>query len=393
MSALSILKNVSFLLAILFCLVNSNLYAQNPAPLKFIVKGTIEGNSNNNLIIGTETRRKIEPIEDQALNVSLDLGIDIPVFKTDRFSFIYKVYNENQQNTDFLKRTDHSFISSLRGKLFNKFGYNVEGSFKSYLFRELENLNFNQLSLVTKLHYMFESGITIETQYLFRNRDFTGDNNNVTGYSVIGSNQNTIKFRAKKWLSQYFRAGIEYIYSAERFQSTPSTYLNAISGLSAKGKRQDTYFAIQPEITTLLFDRMILLNVGYQIESNSSNSLYYNYEGFKGLADVVIDLHEDHSFSAEFTYGAYQYPDRQFDKRFTNPKEDFRTTFFLTYNWDVFDFLTWKLTYNYMENDSNDSPFYKQSYSLTYSSFKQSIVGTSFQFNIGRMLKNGEFIR
>ncbi len=357
---------------------------QTASPPGFILTGSISAISNDNLIIGTETRSPMKPISAQFLTYSVTAGVNMALAVSHRLAAAYSFYVENQPQASFLRRNDHTLSLDVKGQAGNSFGYVVNGAYRLYHFKELGSLNFNQTHLHGAVYYQLPFGLMLEGGYFYLNKHFTEDDNNITGYSLVTSTQQKFEARAKKWLGKRFRLSLRYSAGNLHYEPTSSTYLNHISGLSPEQERIDHFFAVQPELLILLWGNRVLFNLGYQAERNSSNSDYYEYSGLKALADIVIAPHPKHTFTVETNFGVYDYSLRQFDVRYKNTKEDFRTTVFVTYQWEVSGLLNLQINYNFMKNDSNDSFDYNPLTSRTYSSFTQNFFRASLEVQFGQ---------
>ncbi len=367
------------------------LWAQKTSPVfQWITRAHIAAIYNDNLVIGTESRTPLPPLDDRYLNYTVDVGFRLALPFSQYLTAMYSYNKEDEQQVTFLQRVDQVFYGEWWGQLGRFLRYQVVARYQSFDFVELSELNFNQFSLKGYTVWQIPNGMQIHLDVSREQKRFVRPSDNVTGYSLVDASENRFNMRWRKWVTHHWQIDFRLLVGAIVYAPTKSVFLNNLSGLSPVQQRKDKRLILHPRIGRLLWNDALYLSGGIQVEQNNSNSDYYDFSGVQVTGDVAWSLTTHHFLAVEGAYGVYRYPRRRFDSRYRNTKEDFRLSFAVTYQWEITAYLELELNYQLLQNNSNDSIDYNPFTTLTYSTFQQNVFKATVHVDLGRFLFNAD---
>jgi hypothetical protein len=342
---------------------------------------SVAQSSNSNLIIGTETRAKTDPLRDSIGNLAVTFGLEKIFPQQGNATLLFRFGNVSQQNVTTL-RSQNLTVSAMATKFFGpKATLRFNGDFDSYAFYNFRDLSFNETRLRLEFERFTGLGLIYELGANFRNKRFHNRIANVVGFTLVNSRRAEVGIRLKYWQTRWLRLGGRYLLTWEGWDKTDSQYLQFLSGLTADERRNDFTHSVQPEITVVPF-RQFAVTVGYQFQQNLANSDYYRFRAHSLVYQGTLKLGDSHVIFAEGSYGIVDYYRRRFDMRYLNTKEDFRTTFALQYDLRFMPFLYINAKYTYFANDSNDAIDFNPATSLTYSNFAQDVISVGARLDL-----------
>ena len=348
---------------------------------KFIKEFGYTLSRNNNVVIGTETRAKLDPLRDSINNLNATLGLYQRFPNRGEIYGLYSIDLINHDTVDFLSARQHSLLVFGERYFGLSTSLRVRGNLKFFDFYNLNELSFLQNSLEISLDKITSLGIIYELDAMVGNRSFPNGISNITGYALVNSRQVQLSTRVKFWQTAWLRWGLRYSLFLEQYDGTESTYLNTLSGLTSDEGRRDLIHSLQPEVTLVLL-KGCALTLGYQHQRNASNSDYYKFRGNTMFAQSTIRFNDENLLFVQASYGIYDYYHRQFDERYINTKKDFRTSFNLNYQYRLLDFMFWEARYAHFNNDSNDSIDFDPLTSKSYSTFSQHVFNVGLRFDL-----------
>jgi len=336
---------------------------------------------NSNVVIGTETRAKLDPVEDNIQNLNLRFGFYRALADKGFLVALYEFDLVDHAQTRILRSRNHGLQLALERPLETNRALQLGGDVTYYGFHNLKEVSFYHTNVTVQLETFTRSGLIYELALTFSSRNFPSGTSNVVGYSLVNSQRLEGSARLKYWYTPWMRWGLRSTVNREAYDKTRSTYLLAVSGLSRDDHRIDLTPSLQPEILLVPFQKLAL-TLGYQFQYNDSNSDYYRFLGHTLIARMVIRLNERALLFGEGTYGVFDYFKRRFDDRYLNTKEDFRRSLALDYRYELTEYLQVEAQYTYFANDSNDSLDYNPLTTKTYSTFSQAVFNLSFKIDL-----------
>lgn len=363
----------------IFLLLGHTAYPQSARPT-VSMRLRLSGWSNDNLIVGTETRTQTEPIQDLTGNTLFDIAITGDVSQSGSYSVDFLLDVVQHQETEFLRERNRLLRGSFIGTIGDRFHYGTKIEYGWNKFPNLSNANSRKIGLSSYLRFYLLKGLLGVLRYDYASSEFPNIGTGAAGYSLIKSKSHEFTFDVRKWLSDKIRFGLTYKFKGTKYASTESVYLIGLTGLGENEERFDNYFRVQPELTYVI-RRNTLLNGGFKLINNNSNTKYYDYSGIGSFFDIIQRFNNSTSLSAGISYGLYSYDKRQFDSRFLNFKKDYRTTIMLTLLHNINDNILIEFSYRSNRNSSNDSINFNPTTSLTYSTYTQNVIAVDLEYS------------
>jgi hypothetical protein len=310
----------------------------DPSRLRFMAGVSYAISRNSDVIIGTETRDRLDPTPDTISNLSAVLGLSKRLPMLGEVYGAYRIDVDRHDRLDFLRTRHHAFQVTIERDIDPMTTLEVSGNAKYFDYYNLRELSFFQNNIEVAFKRITGYGIVYELRGMVGNRRFPYATSNISGFALVGSRQARLISRWKAWLTDWMRWEFGYTYYLERYDGTESTYLNTLSGLTPAVGRRDPIHSLQPEVTFVPLPDWAL-TIGLQLQANGSNSPYYRYQGSTPFVQSTLLFQTGHSLFVEMSYGDVNYYLRQFDERFVNTKEDFRTRLNVTYRFPLTDHL------------------------------------------------------
>lgn len=391
MPAVPVLRN-SAALVVVVARLSAPIHAQEGAPgqaeipsqpgsLRIIKELSVAITGNSNVIVGTETRSKNDPIRDTIGNFSAAVGLFKSIPSQGNVSVLYRYTFVNHDQTPILRTRSHSLSASAE-KIFGQKGtLRLEASFAVFDFYKFGELSFAEYRLNAGLKRFTDLGLIYEMQVRFRGKGFLNEVSNTVGYTLVDSRRFEAETRLKYWQTRSLRLGLRANLAREAWSATESAYLQFLSGLGAGEGRHDLTHSLQPEATWVPAESWAL-TLSYQLQRSISNSDYYSFWGHSAIFQTTLQIGDRTLVFAEGSYGVFDYPRRHFDSRYQNTKEDFRTSLSVRFEHRLADYLSFEAKFTHFSNDSNDSIDYDPRTSLTYSSFTQDVFTLGLRFDL-----------
>lgn len=229
-----------------------------------------------------------------------------------------------------------------------------------------------------RARYTLPSGLLAELRYRFTRQDFAGSADGTAepknSYANVDFRGHRAEIDLRQWFLHWLRLNIVGDFQAAEYAGNLNTNLADYAGLEAGTERSDVGAGATGAAAVLPWETL-LLSVGSRYEVNRSNSDAFTFWAVHGLASALWTLHRGHALYADLDYGRYEFPDEQFDRRFTNTRLDLRRDVSAVYRFEPIEPLRVEIALRRIDNVSNDCaafdprrdafglPVYSRSYS------------------------------
>lgn len=347
----------------------------------FVKEFGFGGSYSDNLNASIETRSPLSALQERTGLLNGGLGYTWNYGKRNYLYSIYRLNFAHHQNFTDSRMREQSIYFQLNNNFSKITTLNISTEIKSDNFYQNDILNFYNANANLFLRQYLVYNLILELEYGFIKTDFYNvDRNNVVAYSLISKLGNSFKGKLKYWVFPTVRLSTQFLMSLVPYKSTSSPYLIDLSRLSAGEKRKDIFSAGKIDAAYVLPISDILLDVGYVLELNKSNSSYYRYTSNNVVFDIIWNIGERQQFLSQMKYGLYDYYDRQFDTRYQNTREDVRLYFTFSHSYRLTGNLRMITRYGLISNDSNDSIDFNSVTSRSYASFNKNDISTTLNF-------------
>lgn len=335
--------------------------------------------SSSNIIYSTEARAPIPDFEDDVAEAGFNLGLTRHGLGGTSWAVSYGLQLERPQEFDDLRALDHRMAVDLTLGRDEPQRWELGADLRYYDFYNFSPWSFVDGAVHAKSTTFAAGGYVLEISGRAGLRELPEGVTAPVDYSVLGARYVGGEAVLKRWMSRSVRLSAGYDLRLTRHEATSSTFLVDRSGLGSSEERSDGDHRLHAELMWVRGEELSLRG-GYEFRTRVSNADYYEQRGHFFRGGAVYAASFGGIARAAVLFGVVDFHERRFDPRFLDTRKDFRAAVNVSYSRSVRPDLEITLSYDYLDNDSNDSDEFDLGTTLSYGDVTERSITVSLDY-------------